>query len=77
TKYRISDISTKTLPVESGKIGTPVQITIIIVEGSGSPVPLVLNYGSEKETLKVINGVYTIKRYFEAGTYSICAELIQ
>jgi len=72
---KITDINTKIFPEETGKIGIPVEISITITGGGSTN--MVLSYGAEKETMKVSGGITKVKRYFEAGNYNICAELIQ
>jgi len=72
---KITDIGTKILPEESGKEGRPVNISITCT--GGGTANAVLQYGGEKETIKLSNGVTTVKRYFYDGMYNICAELIR
>ena len=76
---RITNIEATIKPKQPDKIGLPVQITLQL-EGTGES-NIVVSYGTEKETLKitVVKSPFTFSfvRYFEEGTYNICAELIQ
>ena len=76
---KITNIRTIVKDKQEGKIGLPVQI-IINLEGTGKG-NIVMSYSGEKETIAVtvVKSPYEFSfvRYFEEGTYNICAELIQ